>query len=44
MLNEEFELVPLNGLRKPHPEDVDFSMDVLYLSIEQATRIDDDMV
>lgn len=44
VLNEEFELVPFNGLRKPHQDDVDFSMDVLYLSIEQLNRVDDDMV
>lgn len=34
----------MNGLRKPHPDDLDFSMDVLYLSIEQLNRVDDDMV
>ncbi|KAJ8916545.1 hypothetical protein NQ315_000187 [Exocentrus adspersus] len=41
VLNEEFELVPFNGLKKPHPDDTDFGMDVLYLSIEQANRIEE---
>ncbi|KAJ8980373.1 hypothetical protein NQ317_009367 [Molorchus minor] len=34
VLNEEFEMTPFNGLKKPHPDDPDLTLDVLYPSIE----------
>ncbi|KAJ8967027.1 hypothetical protein NQ314_003144, partial [Rhamnusium bicolor] len=35
ILNEEFELTPYNGLKKPHPDDTDVLLDILYPSMEQ---------